>query len=171
MRKPKGWRNEPGRHALAARGVRTRVHLPPREEARFMYASSDAYDMKKLRTMIGESVESKPEYDFGKTSEGQANFLNDLFSGLVRGVEGLDENIESGGLSYTYESNPPRIVVNVYDEEWYDSKRDSVRLWDFTVMTSALIILVMENSFRNDIMEEYERTGDKTNRWRISLVD
>jgi len=165
-----GWHNESGRHSLAARGIRTRVHLPPREETRLRYSFDGAYGVRRLRQEIERSAFSKPEYDGLTTPSGQARFLRDTF-GEIKEQMGLEIDLEKGGLSYIYTSDPPNIVVNIYDEEWYDSKVDNVDPWDFTVMTSALLNIVIENSFREELSEEYRESGSRQGRWDISLKD
>lgn len=166
-----GWHNESGRHSLAARGIRTTVELPPREEARFRYAFDGVYPPRELRSVI-EGYIGVSEYEGFETPEGRSRFLNDAFNGRLKRLGWFDEDLESdGGLSYVYESDPPRMIVRLYNEEWYDSERDRIEPWDFTVMVSALISLVGENATRENQMKEYEMVSDKDDRWRISLRD
>lgn len=171
--KPVGWQHEPARHGLAARGIRTRVHLPPREEARFRYSFTGAYDVRKLRQVVEDSASLKPEYEGFTTPAGQARFLHDIFEEIEGKDLGLkvDLDLEMGGLSYVYISDPPSIVVEIHGEEWFDSKVDNVDPWDFTVMASALLHLALENSVRENLAKEYRESEDKEDRWRISRKD
>ena len=170
MQDGRGWHDEPMRHGLAARGIRTRVQLPPREEARFRYSFSGTYDVRKLRQTIEDGAFSEPEYEGFTTPAGQARFLHGLFEEIEEKM-GPEVDLEKGGLSYVYISDPPSIVVDIHGEEWFDSKVDNVDPWDFTVMASTLLHVAVENSFREDLAKKYRESEDKEDRWRISRKD
>ena len=163
MRKPIGWRNEPGRHSLAARGVRTRPsRFSPREEVRFRYAGEGAFNLRNIRSSIEDHAS---EYDNFETSEGRARYLHDKFTTRSMWTE---KALEESGLSYEYESDPPRIVVSLYDEEWFDSEKDRmIPSWDFTVMVAVLTTIISENIIREDLRENIKQHPRK--RWEISL--
>lgn len=169
-RKPIGWRNEPGRHSLAAKGIKTATELSPRDESRLRYAFDGSIDPKRLRSLIGNAVESEPEYDLGETPEGQARFLVDLLSSFNGGglYDISEDDLKRGGLEYKYESDPPRIVIHINDVEWFDSRKDRVGAWDFTVMVTGVLHAAIENKLREDLAGESEPFDDRKDRWKIS---
>ena len=144
--KPVGWRDEPSRHALSARGIRTRPQLSPFERSKVVYVTrgNQPYTPEKLKIILDRYI-SDPKYDGFETPEGQARFLTGILGDAVDVVEG------ETGLEYEYSADQNSIVVRIYGETWYDSKVDRYDPWEFTVIVSGILITISENALAENI--------------------
>ncbi len=105
-RKPKGWRNEPGRHALAARGVRTRDKVE--KQLREVREGEFIHEVEKNMQEIDHPQEVKNIYIF----------LTESDSPLVHESEELHIWIE---VDEHFFELPPQ-----WDEEMMNEKEDEM---------------------------------------------
>ena len=153
--KPVGWKNEPGRHGLAARGIKTKAVIPRFDEIKLKYAQPEKFNPRRLHELL-KKVEMKPEYEDLETPGGQSEFLHDVLESMestdlpMRGFF-KDPDLSKGGLEYSYKSSPPSIVVSLYGEVWFDSNIDRIDSYDFLVTVSVLLIEASKNTIREDI--------------------
>ncbi len=146
MGKPKGWRHESHRHALAARGVRTRPDLSPFERSKVVYVTREGAP-RKLKSIIDE-YKSDPKYDGFETPGGQARFLSGVLGDAVDAIEG------ESGLEYEYSAQRSSIVVRIYGETWFDSEVDRYNPYDFGVIVTGILMTMSENALAEEIVRD-----------------
>jgi hypothetical protein len=136
MKRPIGWRNEPGRHALAARGIPTVNDLTPFERSKVAVACSGGSNYLEGVRAIGARVETGKE---------RADFLEDYLESVTKLLE-RDHPGADTGLVYEYSPNEGTIVVRIDGVTWYDSESDPYDSFDFKVLAMGMADTLIRNA-------------------------